>query len=236
MIRRWRKTILFAACSLLFAGLASVSVSQREAAVRGQITPKANIVIARKHLIAGKPVRANELEQRTLPARYLPLGTSETLDSFVGRQPAVDIPAGMDLTDRLFKQQEKPVDTRARIRRGERIIDLIATGPGQEELVMPGVKVDVLVSIESRDSGAGNTKLVLANAEVVSARPVNETTNESTHTNLTVGSRFAVSLRTTLAQAIYLANAQNFAREIRILPRPDQQKPTSTALRRRRVK
>jgi pilus assembly protein CpaB len=90
------------------------------------------------------------------------------------------------------------------------VADLVALG--SSELVQPGGRVDVLVT-RQRGDGAGSTTLALEDAEVLAAHPVEAAAGGD-------GSpRVAVSLRVTLRQAVYLAAAQSFARELRVLPR-----------------
>jgi pilus assembly protein CpaB len=72
--------------------------------------------------------------------------------------------------------------------------------------VVPGARVDVLVTREARPGSPGRTTLALEDVEVLEAAPAE-------------GRRVLASLRVTLRQAVYLAAAQSFARELRLLPR-----------------
>jgi pilus assembly protein CpaB len=72
--------------------------------------------------------------------------------------------------------------------------------------------VDVLVTREPRPGSAGGTELALEDVEVLSVAPAPEADGAS-------GGRVAASLRVTLRQAVFLAAAQSFARELRLLPR-----------------
>ena len=65
----------------------------------------------------------------------------------------------------------------------------------------PGSRVDVLVSSEP-GAGPGRTVLALEGVELLAA----------------AGSR--ATLRVTVRQAVYLVAAANYAREVRLLPRP----------------
>jgi pilus assembly protein CpaB len=58
--------------------------------------------------------------------------------------------------------------------------------------------------------------LALEDVEVVAATPV---AGEDEGKGGAAGARVAASLRVTLRQAVYLAAAQDFARELRLLPR-----------------
>ncbi|HYF24520.1 MAG TPA: RcpC/CpaB family pilus assembly protein, partial [Baekduia sp.] len=86
---------------------------------------------------------------------------------------------------------------------------------GALELLGPGARVDVLVTRE-RGDGEGETRLALEDVEVLRARPAPDDGGARTATG---GPAVAVALRTTLRQAVWLAAAESFAREIRLLPR-----------------
>jgi pilus assembly protein CpaB len=96
------------------------------------------------------------------------------------------------------------------VRPGERVADLVARGASA--LVRTGGRVDVLVTRE-RGDGGGSTSVALEDAEVLAAGPAAESDQDGG------GPRVAVSLRVTVRQALFLAAAQSFARELRVLPR-----------------
>jgi pilus assembly protein CpaB len=70
----------------------------------------------------------------------------------------------------------------------------------------------VLVTRDERPGSAGRTVLALEDVEVLSAAGAPAAEGQGT-------ARVAASLRVTLRQAVYLAAAQAFARELRLLPR-----------------
>jgi pilus assembly protein CpaB len=72
--------------------------------------------------------------------------------------------------------------------------------------------VDVLVT-RDRGAGAGATELALQDVEVLAARPA--ASGEGERRTRTV----AATLRVSVRQAVYLAAAGSFAREIRLLAR-----------------
>jgi pilus assembly protein CpaB len=98
----------------------------------------------------------------------------------------------------------------APVRPGERVAELVASGSAA--LVRPGGRVDVLVTREQGD-GRGTTTLALEDAEVLASRPVRAGAGGDDR------ARVAVSLRVTARQAVYLAAAESFARDLRVLPR-----------------
>jgi pilus assembly protein CpaB len=99
----------------------------------------------------------------------------------------------------------------APVRVGERVAELEARGSAG--LIRAGSRVDVLVTRE-RGDGSGATTVALEDAEVLAARAA-----PGDDDGRAAGDRVAVSLRVTVRQAVYLAAAQSFARELRLLPR-----------------
>jgi pilus assembly protein CpaB len=134
-----------------------------------------------------------------------------------------------------------------RIGRGRRVVTVEAAGAGGLAGLAPGARVDVLVSTEN-GAGGGRTVMALAGAELVAvgsttggesggdagaaadlavtpdsaaglaATPDSAAPAESAAAG--PAGRTLATLRVTLRQAIYLTAADNFAREIRLLPRP----------------
>jgi pilus assembly protein CpaB len=105
------------------------------------------------------------------------------------------------------------------VRPGERVAELVARGSAA--LIAPGSRVDVLVTRETGDR-SGETTLALEDAEVLAAAPARDGGDGSQAAGAGAGgpgARVALSLRVTLRQAVFLAAAESFAREVRVLPR-----------------
>jgi pilus assembly protein CpaB len=104
------------------------------------------------------------------------------------------------------------------MRRGERAVTVgVAGGSALGELV-PGARVDVLVSTET-GPGGGRTVMALAGAELIRLGAAGGDGYPAGAAGPDEPALFA-TLRVSLRQAIYLTAADNFAREIRLLPRP----------------
>jgi pilus assembly protein CpaB len=98
---------------------------------------------------------------------------------------------------------------------------VIATG--SPRLVTAGAHVDVLVTRERGSGAAGATTLALEDVEVLAARAARARDD--------AGPQVAATLRVTVRQAVYLAAAGAFAREIRLLPRaPGDHRRTGPAV------
>ncbi len=204
MTRR-RRGVLLVGLALVLGALAAADVGRREAALRARLAPLVQVVVARRELRADRPVRAGDVELRRVPARWAPLGAAASAGEVSGTTPAVTVPAGAYLTASEIKAPSAPGG--ALVRRGERAIEVV--GAGSPELVAPGARVDVLVTREN-----AGTRLALQDVEVLAARSAPAATADGAPAE-----RVAATLRVSLRQAVYLAAAQSFARELRLLPR-----------------
>jgi len=211
-VTRRRRALLLAGLALLLGGLAAADVANREAALRERIGQPVAIVVAARDIAPGTLLRPSELALRTLPARYAPGLAFLRPGELAGRRAAVALPRGSVITRPMVATDDaEQAAPGPELRRGERVAELVAQG--SPELVVAGGRVDVLVTRE-RSDGAGATTLALEDAEVLAAgpAPADEDREEG-------AARVRVSLRVTVRQAVALAAAQNFAREIRVLAR-----------------
>jgi pilus assembly protein CpaB len=212
-VSRRRRAILLLGLAMLLGGLAASDVARREAAIARQLGPDTPVVVARGDLPAGVRLTAQRLAVRRVPTRYAPAAAARAPADLLGQRTAVPVAAGAYLsTNELAGARGEPAPG-APVRRGERVADVVAAGSPQ--LIQPGGHVDVLVTRE-RDHGAGGTLLALEDVEVLAASAAPEGAGSSSEV---AGPRVAASLRVNVRQAVYLAAAQAFAREIRLLPR-----------------
>jgi pilus assembly protein CpaB len=204
-VNRRRRAALLIGLALVLGALAAADVARRERALADTVGPSVPVVVARKSLPVGQPVRVEDLAVRHVPGRYAPAERIAVPGEAAGLRPRVAVPAGGDVVLPLLDTDGGP-----RLRPGERIADIVAIGDGR--LVRPGTRVDLLVTRDD-DGGAGSTKLALEDAEVLSTDDAPAEGGEGT------GGRLAIALRVSVKQAVYLAAAQNFASELRVLPR-----------------
>ena len=213
MSRRSRALVL-AGLALVLGGLAAFNVAGREAALERRIGGLVDVVVAQRPIPAGRPIAAQALAIRRVPARFAPRGTTGDPRQVAGQRARVPIPAGTDLTPALVGEGD-PRPAGPQIRRGERVAEVV--GLGSPGLVTAGSRIDVLVTPEPGGDGASGAVLALEDVEVLAASAV--ALGEGPQGERTAGQRVAASLRVTLREAVYLAAAQDFARELRLLPR-----------------
>jgi pilus assembly protein CpaB len=207
MTRR-RRAALLLGLALVLGGLAAADVGRRESALRTQLGPLVDVVVARRPLATGERIGLSDLGVRRVPIRYAPAGQPAVVEALVGRRLAVPVAAGGALAPELLAQ---PATSGPPVRRGERAAEVVATAaPGS---VVPGGRVDVLVTRDRGDGAGGLSRLALEDVEVLGARPAAPADGGDER------ARIDATLRVTVRQAVYLAAAQAFARDIRLLPR-----------------
>jgi pilus assembly protein CpaB len=197
-VSRRRRAALLLGLALVLGALAASDVARRERALREQAGPAVETLVASAPLAAGRRIEPGDLAVRRVPERFAPGGVAVP-DLLVGRPLAVDVPAGAPLDVHLLERAALAAGPA--IRRGERAAEVVARG--SPELVLDGVRVDVVVTRER------STELALEDVEVLAARPAREGE----------GRQVAATLRVTVPQAVYLAAASTYATEIRLLVR-----------------
>ena len=194
---RRRRAALLLGLALVLGGLAASDVSRRESALREQLGPEVETLVAARPLSAGRRLAAADLSVRRVPARFAPPGGRVLPELLTGRRLAVPVDAGGAVGPLLLEQPE-PAGGLG-VRKGERAAEVVAAAaPGT---VIPGSRVDVLVTRERQ-----GTRLAVQDVEVLGVRGAPER-------------KIAATLRVTPGQAVFLADAGAFAREIRLLAR-----------------
>ena len=155
---------------------------------------------------------------RRVPVRFAPPDALPSADSVIGARTAAPVRAGAYLTASVFEGRAgrrtvccgaASEPSRWRSRAGRTVAGL-----------QPGARVDVLVSTES-GAGGGRTTMALAGAELLGVEAgASGETAAAPDGATAAGPTALATLRVSVEQAIYLTAADNFAREIRLLPRP----------------
>jgi pilus assembly protein CpaB len=211
-VSRRRRAAVLLGLALVLGGMAASGVTRRERALRAQLAPLVPVLVARRPLAPGHRLAAADLALRRIPARFATAGPALP-ELLLGRRLAVPVAAGGSVEP---GQLERPLAS-ALVARGERAAEVTAVAaPGT---VVPGARVDVLVTRERTDGGgAGATELALEDVEVLAAHPAAD--GAGTPSGAPAAARVAATLRVRVRQAVYLAAAGAFAREIRLLARP----------------
>jgi pilus assembly protein CpaB len=212
--RRARGLALLGAAAAC-AGLAGSSVSRYTNDVRAQVGPLVPVVRARTNLPLGTPVTAataaRSLEVHRVPVRYAPARGLTSVSEAIGSRLAVDLDHGDYLTGSSLASRGGAPGGDG----GGRTVEVAVAGAGSlGGALQPGSHVDVLITTD-RAGSAGRTYLALQDAELVA---FSRSSGDSAGAE---GARATAALRVSLRQAVLLTAAQNFARELRLVPRPD---------------
>ncbi len=212
---RRRRGFLLLALSLARGALAAAQVNGHVSSVERRAGPMVPVAVALRDLRAGARLKPGDLAVRRVPATYAPRGTLPSASEAVGGRLGAPLAAGGYLTAQLLGAQG--AQGGRPLQRGERALELAVTGGRALNAATPGVRVDVVVSTEPRD-GPGRTFVALEGVELLALRegsPGRDADNGAARV-----ATATATLRVSLKQAVYLSAAENFAREVRLLPRP----------------
>ena len=214
MGRRARGLALLGAAAAC-AGIAASSVSRYTNDVRAQVGPMVPVLRTSEPLAAGTAITANtaarKLEVRRVPVRYAPARALTSRSDAIGSRLAVALDRGdYVLAGTLVVSGRRP-DAGA----GGRTVEISVAGAGSlADSLQPGARVDVLITTE-RGSGPGRTYVALQGAELIAFSSGPAGSSEAGTAGATA------ALRVSLRQAVLLTAAENFARELRLVPRPE---------------
>jgi len=216
---RRRRGALLLALAVAAGGLASSRVERRERGIEARVGSPVPVVVAVADLRQGQRIDAGQASRalaiRHVPARYAPPDALGEPGEAVGATLAAPVAAGGYLTaGALAAPRDDPEAAGAAIAPGQRAVDVAVAGGEELAGAAPGSRVDVVVTTERADRG--RTYLALEAVELLAARPAGAGAAAEG-----AGDRpgALATLRVTLRQAVFLAAAQSFAREIRLLVR-----------------
>lgn len=214
------------AVALACGGLAASEVGDRMREVERRVGAPVPVVVTARPLPAEAKLKRGDLVVRQVPERYAAPDSLSDPGQAAGARTAVALAAGTQLTQSQLGGGRGPAGATGRggLRRGERAVEVaVSGGESLNGAAGPGARVDVLVSTESRE-GPGRSFLALQDVELLALRagggddgPPVPADREQTGS---AGPTATATLRVTLRQAVYLTAAQNFAREVRLLSRP----------------
>ena len=205
--------------SIVCAGLAVSAVDRYAGEVQSQIGAPVPVVVAARDIPRGRvmtpALASSSLAARRVPERFAPPGALRARADAVGLEAVTDLAAGDYVGELQLRPPRTRAGTRARWSPDARLVEVGVSGARTMSGVLrAGSLVDVLVTTDR--GGAGQrTFLALQRIPVVGF--------DSGATGALGGegdsSDGRVTLRATLRQAVLLTAADNFAREVRVVPR-----------------
>lgn len=214
---RRRRGLVLLLLALACGGLAATQVRERERRVEARVGPLVGVVIAARNVEADEALRARDLTLQRVPARFVPPDALGAPGRLVGARLAVAVSAGSYLTAGLIGGAGAAEG--GPLRGGERALEIGVTGGAALAGAGPGSRVDVLVSTQ-RQQGAGRTFVALEAVEVLELRAAGSSGYATEDSADAPSDTALATLRVTLRQAVYLAAAENFGHEVRLLMRP----------------
>ena len=224
MSRRARAAT-FLVVAIACATLAAVIADGYGASVAGQYGELRPVLVAardlqRRDVLDPRTVERG-LEVRRVPESFVPPDALASPEDAVGRAPGITIPAGSYL---LASQLEVPArrakkDSQPRIGAGLRPVQIAVTGA--EALMSTGgspegATVDVVVTTEPNVGGEGRTFIAAHAVELLALRENGGV--GSGEGGLGSSDTWNATLALTRDQALRLIDAENFARQVRLMP------------------
>jgi pilus assembly protein CpaB len=203
--------------SAVCAGLAVSALDRYTDDVNAQVGPLVPVVIAARDVPPGQLVTpllaARSLAERQVPERFAPPAALRSRAQAVGREVSGGLQAGDYVGALQLRPARRERSSSARWSGDSRLVEVSVAGARSIAAALrPGAFVDVLITTEP--GAAPRTFLALQRVPVAGFEPGG---------GGSLGDGDApdgrVTLRATLRQAVLLTAADNFAREVRVVPR-----------------
>jgi pilus assembly protein CpaB len=220
---RRRRGLLLLSLALAAGGLAASEVGRKVGEVEARVGSPVPVLVASADLPAGREIRPDAADRalrvRDVPEAFAPPDALTDPAEVAGLVPAVPIPAGSFVTAAHFAASaEGGPGPGSPLRPSERALQVGVAGGDALAEAGPGTRVDVVVSTEPR-TGAGGSFVALEDVELLALGGASAGAALDAEGAAATATALA-TLRVSARQAVYLTAAQNFAREIRLLPRP----------------
>lgn len=214
MSRRGR-AIVFGLLALVAAAAAAMVADGYGSSIARGFGPLRPAVVAGQALPAGKALEPDAVERylevRRIPVRFVPPGTLASPQSALGLEPQADVPTG----SYVLAQQLSPPQPKHRasdgLSRGRQPVEIAVSGA--DALAAGGAAgglVDVVVTTEPQGAGPGRTYVAAQGVPLlgISAGPDGPGPDGTS----------SATLGLFRSQALRLIAAQNFARQVTLLP------------------
>jgi pilus assembly protein CpaB len=225
-VSRRVRAVLFALLALVCAGLAAALASGYRSGVEAQLGELRPVLVTRGDVPEGRVLSRSRgrklLEVRRVPTRFVPTDALAAPEQAVGREPLGPIPAGSYvLASHLKVPRPDTRQSRPAIPSGREPVDIAVSGAEALSAAGPspaGRRVDVIVTTEARAGGEpGRTYVAAERVTLIGLREGGDLAAEDP---LQAGpATWVATLALKRRQALRLIQAQNYAREVRLIPR-----------------
>lgn len=206
--------ILAALCAIASA---SIAAGYRDS-VESQLGELRTVVVVAEALTPGRPLSRRALdgalELREVPVRFAPPDALIDPSEALGRKPLAPIPAGSYL---LASQLRAPGGGRPRgpaLGGGLSPVEITVTGAGALAATAgaPGARVDVVVASETFTGARARVRVVASAVRLIALEPA------APEEAAAGADSWTATLALRRDQALDLIEAENFAREVRLIP------------------
>ena len=209
--------VVAAACAAVAASIANGYGSS----VAGQFGDLRPVVVTGAELAAGETIGPGDigrLEVRRVPIRFLPPDALESPEEAAGRAPATPVPAGSYLVASQLREPRAEKRRRPTLAGDRSPVEIAVTGA--EALAATGdspegTRVDVVVTTEPGPGAKGRTRIAAEGVELLSLR---EGASGGSEPGLAPAGDWRATLALTRPEALRLIQAENFARQVRLMP------------------
>ena len=223
MSRRGR-AVAFAIVALGCAGLAAIVAQGYGTSVAAQYGELRSVLVASRDLVRGDAIDPDDLgrslDVRRVPSSFVPPDALAAVGDAVGRAPVAAVPAGSYLLESQLEvpQRAKP-ESEPAIADGLRPVEiavsgaeaLAATGGSPE-----GTRVDIVVTTEPDVGDDGRTFVAAESVELLALSQSGGVGGGEESLSAEPG--WSATLALTRDQALRLIEAENFARQVRLMP------------------
>jgi Flp pilus assembly protein CpaB len=224
-VSRRGRAVAFLVVALACAVIAASIASGYGSSVANQFGDLRPVVVSTAELRGGEAIGPGELrslEVRRVPVRFAPPDALESAQEAIGRVPAAPVPAGTYLLASQLRapRSDRPRPGRPRLDRGRRPVEIAVTGA--EALAATGAspegsRVDVVVTTEPGPGSKGRTYIAARQVELLALREGGGGVGGE-EPALGAAGDWSATLALTRAEALDLIQAENFARQVRLMP------------------
>jgi Flp pilus assembly protein CpaB len=219
-VSRRARAAAFAILAIVCATASAAIASGYRDSVDEQLGALRAVVVVTEPLAAGTVIDRRRSQRslglRDVPVRFLPPDTLDDPSQAVGRKPVAPVPAGSYLlVSQLRDPASAPDPSAPRLGEDLQPVEITVTAAGAlASLGTAGpTRVDVVVAGEPVTGGRARVRIA---AEGVRLLSIVQASPEDTPVEGTDG--WTATLALTRHQALDLIEAENFAREIRLIP------------------
>lgn len=209
----------FALLAILCAVASAAIASGYRESVDAELGALRRVVVVNAPLSAGEALSRRDarrsLGTREVPVRFLPPDAIVDPAAAVGRKPAATIPPGSYLLVSQFRPPRSSPGPGPALGRGLQPVQISVTGAGALAALGTGAnaRVDVVVAGEPITGDRARVRVAAEGVRLLALEPASPADGTSTGDD-----SWSATLALSRRQALELIEAENFAREIRLIP------------------